>query len=290
MSTSDVEIFGGPLEGWDYATDLHLRRSVVVDCDGVRSDAGLRTDIPIRICVRSRPSSSLIRTLEATVPLAAGGRQSITLDVVVAGRNLAGAVTMETVLELAEDVVEPAPFTAARASSMLWRDEAAASLDGDSGLLPVAPVSFSAAGLPPGAAWYVSLDTARWEWAAMGSLLVLLNTDNPAVNAALEDPTTAGARSLLDTLEVDLVTDLVGRAVEDERFRDSYLAAGDEDSPDDDFSLGSLVRALVRVRLAQPNESVDEALSRLRELRAGDPSYYRAAVQHGLGYPRSEVG
>jgi hypothetical protein len=120
----------------------------------------------------------------------------------------------------------------------------------------------------------------------MGSLLVLLNTDNQAVAAALADPATPAAGALLDTLEVDLVTDLVGRAVGDEAFREAYMDSGEE-GPEDDYSIGALVRALVRVRLTFANESVDEALVRLRELRSQDPSRYRAAVQHGLAYPRS---
>lgn len=282
-----LEAFGGSLEGWDYATDLELHRRVTIDGNGLRYDAGLRNGTPLRICVRSRPASSRIRTLETSVLLPPSGTAALTLEVVVSGRNLAGLLSLETVVELAEDVVDPVPFTATRTSSILWQDEASATLEGDSGLLPVAPVDFSSAGLPSGAAWYISLDTGRWDWAAMGSLLVLLNTGNPAVRAALADPSGPDARSLFDTLEVDLVTDVVGRAVDDESFRDIFLAYPGGDPPDDDYSLGSLVRALVRVRLARPNQTVDETLARLRELRAADPSLYRAEVQHGLGYPRS---
>lgn len=284
LDSPEVEVFGGPVPGWDYATDLLLRRDVTIDPDGVLTDAGLPQAAPLRLSVRSRPTASMIRTTEACVPVPAGGKSTVTLEISVVGQNLAGGLTLETLLELAEDVPEPKPYTAARAGSVLWRDHVDGALDGDSGLLPVAPVSFASAGLPREAAWYISLDTGRWDWAAMGSLIVLLNTDNRSVSAAITDPTTPEARTLLDTLEVDLVSDLVARAVDDDDFRDMYMSP---EAEEDDYSLGALVRALVRVRLARPSESVDEALIRLQRLRSSDPSHYRAIVQDGLSYPRS---
>jgi hypothetical protein len=116
----------------------------------------------------------------------------------------------------------------------------------------------------------------------MGSLMVLMNTDNPAVAAALADPGTKEAGFLLSAVEADFVADLVGRALEDDLFGESD---GPED--DDDFSVGALVRALIRSRLTESNESVGDAMVRLRDLRRRDPSLFRASVQHGVHFPRS---
>lgn len=291
LAADGLAVFGGPVPGWDYITDLRLTRRVMLDLAGIRTDSGLPPGTPLRISVRSRPSTSLIRTLTAQIHLSPDDVQTAQLDVLVPGRDLSGSVMIETVLELAEARSAAAPFTANRVGSILWRDETGAPLEGDSGLLPVAPAAFSELSLPTSAAWYISLATDRWDWPAMGSLLVLLNTDNPAVTAALPDPATGhvpqGAGALFDTLEVDFLTDLVGRALDDEAFHEQYVVHADDDPPDDDYSLGSLVRALVRTRLTGARETVDAALQRLRSQRAQDPSMFRALVQHSLRYPRS---
>jgi hypothetical protein len=291
LDDDGVVDFTGPVEGWDYVTDLRLVRRISLDLSGIRADSGLPPETPLKLSVRSRPSTSLIRTLVTSVPLDHGETQSLSVEVVVRGQDLSGSVTVETMIELAATRPHAAPFTPNRAGSILWIDEASAPLEGDSGLLPVAPVPFSTVGLPPSAAWYVSLATGRWDWTAMGSLLVLLNTENPAVVAALPDPArdnpAPDTAHVFDTLEVDFLTDLVGRALDDDEFIDQYVVTGDEEPPEDDYSLGSLVRALVRTRLTKARETVDEALVRLRDVRAQDPSMFRATVQDGLGYPRS---
>jgi len=279
-----------PVQGWDYMTDLRLVRQMTFDLAGIRDDSGITEDSPLQLTVRSRPSTSLIKKKVAAMPLGTGPAQSLTLEITIGGADLSGSIIVETIVELAADRPSAAPFTPQRVGSILWSDQAHAPLEGESGLLPVAPVPFSTIGLPSGAAWYISLATGRWEWTAMGSLLVLLNTENPAVAAALPDPVTGAsspqAEAVFDTLEVDFLTDLVGRALNDENFVEKYVVGSDEEPPDDDFSLGCLVRTLVRTRLTRSRETVDEALVRLGDVRAQDPSMFRATVQHGLGFPR----
>ena len=132
------------VDGWDYTTDLRLLRRIRID----------RAGIPV-------PTDTF---------------QPLQLETVLAGPDLAGTITIETLLELGQDVRGTDPFVASHAGSILWRDETSTALEGDSGLVPMAPVSFAQAGFPRSAAWYIRLDTARWDWAALGSLLVLLNT------------------------------------------------------------------------------------------------------------------
>lgn len=272
---------GESLDDWDYSTTLRIGRRIQVEVAEVAREVGLRPTTPLLVHVRTKSAASLIRTSAARVVLAAD-TAPVQVTAEIACRDLAGSLTIETLLELAEDTLDGQRFSPTYAGSILWRDEVTVVLEGDSGLLPVAPVSFSDAGLPSGAAWYLSLDSGRWDWTAMGSVLVLLNADNAAVATALRDPTTEHASVLLDTIEVDFVADLVGRAVEDESFMDPSVAP-----TEDDLSVGALVRALVRTRLADPGEPVAEAFVRLKELRGRDPSRYRALVQHGLSYPRS---
>lgn len=275
------------VEGWDYTTDLHLVRKLHIDRAGVCSDTGLPPHTPLEVCVRVRPSTSLLRTVTARVAVPVHSTQPIQIDMLVNGSDLAGSLTVETLLELGQDVPGTDPFVASHAGSILWRDEVSTALEGDSGLVPMAPVSFGEAGFPRSAAWYISLDTARWDWTALGSLLVLLNTDNPAVASALERADDGPASALWDTLGADLVCDLIGRAVEDESFTELCRDLAEDSGAVDEHSLAALVRALVRAHLTRPTETVDEALDRLGDLHRRDPSMYRALVQEGLRYPRS---
>jgi hypothetical protein len=280
---------GGPvppaLPGWDYHVEIRLSRRLQVDTALVRSDCGLPEDAALAVCIRYWPSMSRLRTLGVRRELTgAGGPTDLTLELTVPGAELAGKLVVETTLELAESFTDGRPFVAARAASVLWRDQQTVALEGGAGLLPVAPVSFAEHGLPAGAAWYVSVDPGEWERAAMGSLLVLLNTDNAQVKEALEasgeDPVAA---VLWEALAVDVVADLVGLALDDDGF--PAEAAGEAEG--DDVTMAALVHSMVRAYLCRPVESMEDALIRLRDERRRDPSLYRAEVQRGLHFPRT---
>lgn len=282
-----LEDLGGDLlptavSAWDYATDLSLARLVRIDLAGLREDTGLNADAPLRLCVRYWPSTSRLRyrAFSAVLPPLGADTTSI-VEISAIGADLGGVLTVETLVELAEDTRTVEPFVPNRAGSILWNDQTRVHLEGAAGLLPIAPVSFREADLPLGAAWYVSMDGADWAQAAMGSLLVLLNTDNAAVKRALEAQGEETSLLLWDTLKIDIVTDLVGRALDDEAFDDGP----DDTDPDGSLTMAGLVRSLVRSHLAQPNEHPSDAMKRLREERRGDHSRFRSHVQMGVGYP-----
>lgn len=254
-----------------------------MDLDGIREDCGLPEDAALRLSVRYWPSTSQIRHVGFTGAVSLHGKQNVAvIDLVAEGEDLGGFLTIETILDLADEIQSDEPFVAQRAGSILWSDQVRVHLEGAAGLLPTAPVSFTEAGLPQGAAWYVSMDGSDWLQAAMGSLLILLNTDNAAVRRALASENEETAPLLWDTLGIDIVTDLVGRALDDESFDDD---AGDADQ-EGDLTMAGLVKSLVRTYLALPTESPTNAMRRLRDERRGDPSRFRAQVQKGIGFPR----
>ncbi len=273
---------------WDYDTDLTLRREVRVDLEGALMDCGLSPGTPLRLAVRARSEASLIRRTIVSVPVTGSG--PFTLEGTVGGADLAVSLHLETVLELTDDTGRTDPFVPAIGGSVLWRDGQLVPLEGGGGLMPLAPTSFTDAGLPPGAAWYLDIGSADWMSAALGTLLVLLNTDNAAVRHALDEPDDPASALLLSALEADLVADLTGRALDDLDFRELFLDELNGPPPpdsDDGFSLGVLVVTLLRSYLAMPDESVAAAGARLVDLRRTDPSRFRAVVQEGVRFPRS---
>ncbi|MEU4155933.1 hypothetical protein [Actinoplanes sp. NPDC026670] len=206
------------------------------------------------------------------------------LDVEIPGAGLAATLTIETTLVLLENPSGgDEPFVARRTGSIVWRDEVSVRLEGTAGLLPVAPVSFKEQGLPPQAAWYVSVDSSEWTSAAMGNLLVLLNDDNLAVRKAITAPSEPDSAVLLDALTVDVVCDLVGRALLDEEFPVTAPVGEKRSEP----STAALVRGLIVSFLSLPTESVETAFSRLRDEWQRDPSRVRARAQNNLRFPGS---
>ncbi|MFE8986351.1 hypothetical protein ACFYMI_00770 [Streptomyces collinus] len=271
------------LTAWDYTTDIALGRVIEIDLAELREDCGLTPDAPLRLCVRYWPSTSLLRRSAFVHDLPTHmARTSCEIQFSADSTRLGGFLTVETLIELAADLPSAVPFVATRAGSILWSDQIRIHLEGGAGLLPVAPVSFSEAGLPAGSAWYVSMDGGDWQQAAMGSLLVLLNEDNPAVKEAMESTQGELSGMLWSILEADIVTDLVGRALDDEAFVDESPS----DDPDGDLTMAGLVRALVRTYLARPGEAAEQAIKRLRDERRRDPSRFRADVHAGVKFPR----
>lgn len=271
------------LPAWDYSTDVTMARVVQIDLAELHEDCGLPIDAPLQLCVRFWPSTSLIRRSAFREELPSHNDKAIcTPQITAEGVDLGGFLTIETTLEIAAELPHASPFVATRAGSILWSDQTKIHLEGAAGLLPIAPVSFREAGLPEGAAWYVSMDGGDWQQAAMGSLLVLLNEDNVMVRQAMDTNKDASAGLLWGMLEADIITDLVGRALDDEGFVDETPS----DDPDGDVTMAGLVRALVRTYLARPGEDVEQSIKRLRDERRRDPSRFRANVHAGVRFPR----
>lgn len=268
------------LPGWDYESVLEFERVVRVDVLGTVKESGLDPDAPLALHVRYWATGSKVRHSSAFQPLipdVTSGWAQVHLVALVDGKELGGDLVLETTL-VRTDEIQSRSFTAKRAGSVLWRDSQQLTLEGSGGLLPIAPVRFIEQGLPPGAAWYVSLDGSDWSAPAMGSLLVLLNVDNKAVAEGL-DPSTATSALIWDSLMVDVVCDLVGRALEDEEYAPARVAS-------EELSTGDLVTNLVRSFLSQPGEDIDDTVARLRDQQRRDPSLVRAQAQSALRFPR----
>lgn len=285
-TAEDGRPLGDFVATWDYTSVLHYRRTMTIDLQAIARQCGLNPETHLAIDVRYWPTTSLLRRSAVHVPLGpvgAGVETEQVVEVRIPSDDLAGAVVLEATVVLQAGSRDAEPFTARRPGSVIWSDQHTVRLEGTAGLLPVAPVSFKHQGLPEQAAWYVSIDSAEWGSAAMGNLLVLINNDNPQVEAALAAPEAAETAVLWDALTVDLVCDLVGRALEDEEF--SHWPIDEPRNAGDEITTAALVHAIIRGFLRTPSETLEEAMERLRDERRRDPSRMRASAQNSLRFP-----
>lgn len=288
LSADNAVPIGEYLPSWDYGTIARLRRVIEVDLSSLLSECGLAPDTNLALNVRYWPTTSLIRrtALHRRIRGSMIGSGSETIEIEIPGADLAASLVIETSVVLAgEPPIGGEPFVARRPGSILWRDENSFRLEGTAGLLPVAPVSFRDQGLPEQAAWYVSVDSADWSSAAMGNLLVLLNEDNPAVRRALEAPLEAEAALLLDALTVDVLCDLIGRALMDEEFP----LHAPPSTRQSEATMAALVHSWISGFLGMPGETAEAAVNRLRDEWQRDPSRVRAIAQSGLRFPGSRT-
>ena len=114
---------------------------------------------------------------------------------------------------------------------------------------------------------------------------MLLNDDNLAVRQAMATPDEPGSGLVLDALTVDVVCDLVGRALMDEEFPTAVPADGRLS----EVSTAGLVQGLIMSFLSMPTESTEDAIKRLRDEWQRDPSRVRARAQSGLRFPASSA-
>jgi hypothetical protein len=288
--TDSGDPVGDFVASWDYTSTLHYSRHVRIDLQTIVEQCGLHPDTHLAIDVRYWPTTSLIRRTAMHLSLGRVGEGTVierAIEVRIPGGDLAGAIVLQTTLVVEIGSPEAEPFTARRPGSVLWSDQHTMRLEGGSGLLPVAPVSFKDQGLPEQAAWYISVDSAEWGSAAMGNLLVLINNDNPRVKAALAAPELAESAVLWDALTIDVVCDLVGRALEDDEF--SHWPIDQPGNAGDEITTAALVHALIRGFLRMPAETLEEAMERLRDERRRDPSRMRAYSQSSLRFPGGQT-
>lgn len=228
-------------------------------------------------------SESLIhhRGTRAQLPESAtDGPSEVELALEIDGRDLAGALMVETNL-LVGAATGPGAYIARRPGSVLWRATDRFAVEGSAGLLPVTRTSFRGMPLPKGA-WYVSAGRGGWREPAMGQLLVILNEDNPGVVAALEGTCPKESADVVwQSLSVDIVHTIISIALEDPEFSPA-------DSGTEELSKSALATGFIRTWYARAGEEIDAAIARLRYEVENDPSAARAVIQERLRYLEGE--
>lgn len=197
------------LDGWDYNLDLRLRREVQVNGAAIREQCRLAGDAPLALSVVWHSTGSGLRGRSAFELLGAQGDFTHHLDLTIAGAEIGGVLSIDTLVVVAEALAEADALAPHRAGSMLWQHRSVIRLQGDASQFPIAVVDFGPSTLPANAAWHLEI-SGSMDSAAMGALLLLVNERNKAVAEAFSR---AGKPRQVDSLVLSAVYADVARTM-----------------------------------------------------------------------------
>ncbi|MFI8875919.1 hypothetical protein [Streptomyces sp. NPDC055243] len=254
------------LDFWDYRMDVEVSRTVHVDLPTARAGAGLNDGAVLTLAAIWTASGSNLRGPVQRVPLTGDDVCTVDLHAVLAGAQLGGVLSLETVLVLARAAGGAAPFAPRRAGSLLWEDTAALRLQGDAPLFPMTVIDFAHTSFRDGAAWHLQLGSDL-NAAAMGSMLLLVNEKADEVSAAFAHAARPGPvdRVVLSMVYSDCARIMMEHALLKEEFLD------EADFPED--SLGATLVNLFHQLFA------GRTIQDLRQLRQNSPSLFASELQ-----------
>ncbi|WP_406372173.1 hypothetical protein OG788_18655 [Streptomyces sp. NBC_00647] len=271
LVTEDGEIaLPEALPDWDYQMDLHLRRTVRVDLDRVRSQSGLPNNTALVLAVVWTATGSNLSGPARHIRLTAGGTEKVELDVRLRGADLGGLLLLDTALVLAERRSDARPSSPRRAGSVLWSDRETLRLQGDAPQFPMAVIDFARTSFPETAAWHLQI-SGGLESATMGSLLLLVNERNTVTATAFEN---AGKPRQVDRIVLSAVYADAARTMVE------HALGHDDFAEDADFADGSLGATLLSLfDQLFPGQSINDIRLRRRQSPALFASDLQAAVK-----------
>lgn len=252
--------------GWDYNTNLSVRRSMTIDTTTVRESAGLPSGSALSLVViwESTGSRQQVCCLRRELP--SEGTHPIEIEIDLRGSDLGGTVTLITSIVLAEQRTSVEPFTAHLPGSELWGDRFDILLEEERDLFPIAIIDFALTDFPESAAWYLEI-SGTLEAPASGSLLLCVNKANKAAAQAftnLMNPTPVDL-AITSSAYADVTRTLIEYALTLDDF--------DEDSDYPDDSLGAALQGIVR-RFFEGRNVED-----VQRLRSSDPTGFASEIQ-----------
>lgn len=227
LSEEDIDL-PQSLDGWDYNLDLRLRREVEVDGVAIREQCRLPEDAPLALSVVWHSTGSGLRGRSAFELIGVQGSFTHQLDVTIAGAEIGGVLSLDTLIVVAEALAEADALAPHRAGSMLWEHRSVIRLQGDASQFPIAVVDFAPSTLPENAAWHLEIN-GPMDSAAMGALLLLVNERNKAVADAFSragKPRQADSL-VLSAVYADVARTMIEHALSREDFADD-VSFGEE--------------------------------------------------------------
>lgn len=255
------------LPDWDYFTTLGISREMEVDLEGALDDCGLPPSAQLGASIAWHSSRTNLRGATESIVLHHGRNLvSGTID----GKLLGGRLTLEVRVVLKAHTANRNSLAPHRPGSSLWLDSTRIQLEGAEPRFPILPISFAASGIAGGrqGVWALLQDQSDLSALALGSIRLYLNTDHPAVKAALEGPDSPEAQRLQDVLRYDTARQLIVSALANDDLRGGIEY--------DEGSLGELYSRMISSLLGQRDVELIRAEWRV------DPGQLEAELQAAL--------
>lgn len=270
-------LLGDHVPGWDTNTDTILERRLRVDVDGLREDCRLPGDAPLRLVVTWHSGSTQTKGVEVVSELPQTGTLEVDANVKLVGARLGGRVELTTSVVLVARLPK-APIRAFLPGTVLWESTKTVRVEGSGSRFPMEALPFSTAShrLPSGAAWHLELDPDGLDLPVLGSVVLYLNQEHPAVQRMVAEPNDPVSRMLESMLRFDVASQLVRSALASEEFRNRA-----DPWPSD--SVGRVMQKLLQSRFRR--DSID-ALSRQM---CDEPAEFSSLLQARLGLGEMEA-
>lgn len=265
VTASDVGLTSPEaLPNWDFGTDIHVERVLVVDVGGVLGDTGLAEGTALAALVTWSSSTTRIRGAGPLVELSQGLNRVMCT---VPGSEAGGQLAVESRIVVRAVGGASSALAPRRPGSTLWSDSHRVLLEGSGTRFPTVPLPFSSSGLAGGrqGAWCLSVRADDLSATAAGAVCLYLNNEHPAVENMLENPDDGSAVLLAGVMRYDVLRQLVSLALEHEAL--DVLSAQEEGS------LGNVLYNLL-LRLFP-----DRVPAVLRTARRSDPGEFEAELQ-----------
>lgn len=231
------------LSGLDYGSVLRLRREVIVDVAGLRSDCGLAQDVPLLVTATwSSTGVALRRSLAKTELLGEDDTLLVELAGDISGGDIAGTLHVDTCVLVAQSRDNGAPLAARHAGSVLVQERQTVQLDTSTSFFPVEVVDFKTGSWAnPDAGWRLSWNTFNLEQPFLGSVRLFINAGHPRVAFAVSgNAPTAEASAIRAAIYFDVAKTLVLGTLASEDFIE-------RDGDYTDGSCGKVVYALIQM-------------------------------------------
>lgn len=271
VSTEGRSPLPAMLSGMDYGSTLYLRREVIVDVGGLRSDCGLTTDVPLIVTVSWASSGTSLRRSLAKVDLSGNDTSLVELVGSISGGDIAGSLHVDTSILVACTQGGGTQLAARQAGSVLLLDRQTVQLDTSTSFFPIEVVDFRVGfWANPEAGWRLSWNNIDLEQPFLGAVRLLINAAHPRIVQAVsgESPS-AEAAAIRSAIYFDVAKALVlgGLANEDFVERNGSYANG---------SCGKAVYALIQMLFP------GDAISGLRSASSQRPDYFNTELQGRL--------
>lgn len=217
-----TKLLENTLPDWNYFSDVDASCLVTVNLSSLRQELHIPPDLVLAWVLIARSTSSPVITTTKPIPVIQGAQE---LTITVPASTLGGVL----VLELEMGVLSPsktatAEFAPSQVGDTVYRTSTRIVLEGDSGQLPILPVSFADHGItnPKSSLWWLRVLSKDLHDPAGAALWMWLNTDNPHLRPLIDHTDSETGEVWMQVLKMDFVRQLLREALSHPELDESH--------------------------------------------------------------------